>query len=571
MARIINKEEFQGSAKEIHPDPMTVRQLVASLSNGELENYILQRDAVWTRYQQSMFIDSVIHGDDIPDIVIAQTGTGRTAQRVLIEGGQRCNTLELFIHDAFAISRHKDIKPVVVVQPKMIPLLDANGKPVKEKPAGKKRSVVKMVQATEDGEPLYEYVLFDMRGKKFSQLPSQLQQQITDRILNVKVLVNCTPEEIARQMFKYNLGSKMNPVQIGEILSGEKLASWKGKLRKHKLFTWYSIWNERGIAKDDIERCITESFVLINCPDTWKSSNYSKIAQGFVEYASENNLNNFVYIIDEMVKAIESVNVQDYLNAKNLFLIIPLFAEFMATSYDNKCFGEFLQAWFENIKDTTDYALFDEKSTKSKASVIARLEILKEAMDTYMQEYGYESNDDDIGTEMTVETEDEDVDKDNDAIIDSIHDYTHDLLHLSKTERHEFNIKAMMVISPYNAFSFEKDDVSKFIEYLNGLTPEKQMDIAEDTDFALACLCDYIDKVGNPKVFMNEVTILCLLSIMQFAEREDVSEQMLIKWLREFAENAETDHKWNSVPEGADGYVMGKISVLQHELMQYCA
>ena len=571
MARIVNKEEFQDSAKEIHKDAMTARQLVANLSNGELENYILQRDAVWTVYQKSMFIDSIIHDDDIPDIVIAQTGTGRTAQRVLIEGGQRCNTIESFMHDAFAISRHKDIKPVVIVQPKMVPLLDDNGKPVKEKPAGKKRSVVKMVQAVEDGEQLYEYVSFDMRGKRFSQLPLPLQQKIADRVLNVKVLVNCTPEEIARQMLKYNLGSKMNPVQIGEILSGEKLASWKGKLRNHKLFTWYSTWNEKGIAKDDVERCVTESFVLVNCPDVWKSSNYSKIAQAFVEYASENNLNNFIYIIDEMVKAVKSVHVESYLNSKNLFLIIPLFAEFMTTSYANECFGEFLQDWFKSIKDTTDYTLYDEKSTKSKASIVARLEILKEAMDAYMQEHGYEkSGDETESMEKTTENY-RTIDKESGDATDNIPDYTHDLLHLSKAEKREFDTKAMMVVSPYNAFSFEQDDVNKFMDYFKALPSEKQMDIVEDTDFALACLCDYISKAGNPKTFMNKVTVLCLLNTIQFAEREGVSDQKLIGWLREFAENAETDHKWNSVPEGADGYIMGKISVLQHELMQYCA
>lgn len=576
METVIETEKAMCSRMEVRLDQSySISRLIEAFHDGTIYDYVLQRDKdQYTTLHKSLLIDSALRGLDIPAVVVAQMGTGIAAKRYLIDGGQRCSIFEEYINDGFAMSHNKKIEPITIRVPAMENKVDENGNVIMVAQSGKKKLIPAQVQKRdEDGNLLFEYQPYDLRGKKFSMLPKELQKRIKNYSgMHVKFLVNCTAKEIRTQMERYNLGSKMNVAQIGEILSGEILARYKRKMRNHNLFKNQSTWTDNEKKKDAIERCVTEAFVLCYCPDVWKGSNYNNIVTGFCDYASDEMLETFKDLIDDLSETLKDVDVKENLTSKNLYMIVSLYNEFLRMDYNKKCFADFLVQWFKEIKDTTNYNDYDEKSTRSKANVVARSTIMQEALEEYLGAHGYGRNVPSVDETNNDESVCDPVDFDDTvdySSIDAMDNIMISGLNLTPAEQREFKIKAMMLTSSYNAFNFDKEDMSRFFEYYSDLSDSQQMDLIEETDFMLDCVHTYLSEIPANSPFITVDNILCLVDTIQFANREDVPDVVFKSWLVDFVKHLQFNHRWNDLPTEGEGYMMGKISFLQQKLMAY--
>lgn len=100
-----------------------------------------------------------------------------------------------YLHDGFAIPNNVKNYSIKYQTPKV----SANGNGI----------------LNEEGFPDMEWISFDIRGKKFSQLPDELQDIFRDRQILVLYNMDCTKKDIADDIARFNRSRPMNKAQNG--------------------------------------------------------------------------------------------------------------------------------------------------------------------------------------------------------------------------------------------------------------------------------------------------------------------------------------------------------------------
>ena len=146
------------------------------------DDHILQRHSgQWKGFAKSELVSDILRGKSLTQIIISEEIKNGIRMQWLIDGKQRCTTLDDFLHDGFAIS--KNVKNYNIAY--QISKLDEDGNEV----------------LNEEGFPITEWKAFDIRGKKFSQLPEELQDVFKDRQIPVLYNMNCTKKDILQKVY----------------------------------------------------------------------------------------------------------------------------------------------------------------------------------------------------------------------------------------------------------------------------------------------------------------------------------------------------------------------------------
>ena len=551
---------------EVHIDQgYPLRDMLQDVQDGILNvDYLLQRDAEqWKPKEKSLLVDSVLRGVVIKPITVMQKGTDDDAEKFLTDGKQRVTTLAQFKNGEFKLS--KAIKPIAIRVPKMVDKLDEKGKPVKELLPGKqRRTVVKVPMLDENGKKVYEMVDFKLANKTYRELPQVLRDRFNryNKMVVIR-MIDCTPEQIRLQMIRDNISVKMNPAQIGTIVSGEEVAAFTRSFREHELFRNLSTWTENDIKKDAIERCITESFVLSYMPKLW--GNYDKNVSLFADNATAEAFEEMSELINRLTDTISSAHIpQEYLCSKNMYLIVANFKMFAdMEKYNDRDYGKFLYKWLTELKNKTEYPIFDNAGTKSKGMVQARIEIMKDAMTEYMQEYGT----------LADSAEDPDVLRDvSTDDFEPIMEYENaltDTLGLEEgTQTEKFNAKTLMIASDFHYGDLDDDTLENFRTYFNGLSFSERNNTVEMAQLLSDCVNDRLNEVPYDSKFITPDNILCLLMVEKKAQSEDL-DYAINDWLREFAAEYTDDCVYANIKEGQASYIMGRFSYLWSSLEKY--
>lgn len=134
----------------------------------------------------------------------------------IIDGKQRCTNLDDFLNDGFVISKK--------IQRRMIPYQtdkrDENGN----------------IILNEEGFPIPEVKIFDIGGKKFSQLPEELQDVFKEYQYPVMLNLNCTKKDIAYDIARFNRCRPMNVAQNGWTGLEETFAEYVDNILKLDFF-----------------------------------------------------------------------------------------------------------------------------------------------------------------------------------------------------------------------------------------------------------------------------------------------------------------------------------------------
>lgn len=343
------------------------------------DDHILQRHSgQWKGFAKSELISDILRGKSLTQIIISEEIKSGVRMQWLIDGKQRCTTLDSYLHDEFSISKNVKNYNIRYQTAKF----DENGNEV----------------LNDEGFPIMEFKTFDIRGKKFKQLPDELQEIFKDRQIPVLYNTNCTKKDIADDIARFNRSRPMNKSQNGWLGLDEYFAEFVGNISKMQFFqpefagTSYTAGNH---TSGEIRRIIVEAIMLSDFTEDY-NRDFDKMCEFLSEEASDSNFTEF-YSFIERLTAVSNEESAKMFDKKDSFIWLALFSKFTNLGLSDEKFIDFMIEFSTNEtlhtkkingKTYQEFCIDPEtkkaKSTKDKNIVIPKLELLEAIMVEYL-------------------------------------------------------------------------------------------------------------------------------------------------------------------------------------------
>ena len=385
----------------------------------------------------------------------------------LIDGKQRCTTLDDYLYDGFPIS--KNVKNYNITY--QISNLDDDGNEI----------------LNEDGFPIPKYETCDIRGKKFSQLPEELQDIFKDRQIPVLYNTNCTKKDIADDIARFNRSRPMNKAQNGWLELEESFAELVGNISKMRFFQPEfngSSYTSNNVTSGAIRRIIVESIMVSDFIDDF--GDFDKMCEFLSEEASDSNFTEFYSLVERLTAVCSTENVAKLFDVKDSFLWFGLFSRFTKLEIEDNKFVDFMNN-FNTLKNVEidgvsfESILAGTKSTKDKGIVLKKINHLEKLMNQYFNfekenEMNNEIQEDEIISDDTDSTTTENesfiadvLNMNLEKVIDEMEVYNETLDSLTeKTIRDGsklLNIENRKSLLALVAYSYERDvDLDEWLE-----------------------------------------------------------------------------------------------------------
>ena len=349
-------------------DQKFLKTLLGKLDRGEIRrDFWLQRKSTqWNNQIRDQAIVTTVQGEDIDPVKICEEiREGKPSQKWIVDGGNRFEAWNTFYNNVFALG--KNLENYIV--PYEATKKDENGNVVKD----------------EDGYPIMEELEFDLRGKRYKDLPLELKE----RFNNYKVIYvehsNCTESRMGYHIRRYNNQKSMNKNQKS-VTYMEQTAKWtKEIMRSNPFFKELPCYHGASEKNSDPERVMLDTVMIIFFKDEWKS-NAEKNAL-YVETNGEkeqfNLLDNYLGRMYALVE--DNDELSKLFEKKDAPMWIALFDKFSKLEMDDSKFKEFLEAFISGLRETKiNGESFDEikgnKSTKNRNTIFGKLEYLESLM-----------------------------------------------------------------------------------------------------------------------------------------------------------------------------------------------
>lgn len=323
----------------------------------------LQRESEqWSPSMKGNLISDILQGNPIPALVFAEQVVNGIAIIWDLDGKQRCTNAYSFSKDGYKIT--KNIRRWMIEY--QAPVIDENSKAVFD----------------DDGFPVYEMREFDIRGKKYSELPVELQEKFDDYNFEIVQYLNCSSEDIAYHIARYNEGKPMTAPQKGITRLGEEYAGMVKSISSMPFFKDLGGYKVSEFKNGTINRVVVESVMAANFLEDWK-----KKQEDMCEYIKDNAATTDFDNFEDMVGRLEKVvtdDVAEMFDSKDSFLWFGLFARFIQAENDDKKFIEFMAEFTQSLHSKkingVSYDDLNGKSTKDKNVVISKMEHLEKLM-----------------------------------------------------------------------------------------------------------------------------------------------------------------------------------------------
>lgn len=359
------------TAEKSKPMQYSIASINKKIENRTIRfDHPLQRQSdQWNPSMKGNLISDILQGNPLPEIVFAEQIVNGIPVVWDLDGKQRCTNCYSFANDGFKVS--KNIRRWNIQY--LAQIKDENGKPVLD----------------ENGFPTSEYKEFDIRNKKFSQLPEELQEKFLDYTFKCDQYLNCDSEEIAYNIIRYNEGKSMSKPQKGIIRIGEEFATMVKSISAMPFFREKGAYKMSEAKNGTLERVIVESVMASKYLNDWK-----KQQEDMCEYLKDNANSEDFDSFEDMVNRLDAVvtdEVANMFDSKDSFLWFSLFAKFVDTGKEDERFIEFMAEFTRSLHSkVVDGVTYDElcvdketgksKSTKDKNIVISKIELLEKLM-----------------------------------------------------------------------------------------------------------------------------------------------------------------------------------------------
>ena len=335
------------------------------------DNHPLQRTyGQWSLLTRSELISDILQGNSLLQIVISEEIKAGIIMHWLIDGKQRSTNLKDYLEDGFAISKNVQRYMIEYQSDKT----DEDGN----------------VILNEDGFPIPESKTFDIRGKKFSQLPEELQDKFRDYQVPVMLNLNCTKKDIAYDIARFNRCRPMNVSQSGWLGLEESYAEYVDKILKMDFFKVdcdKSSYSNTNIKNGSLRRIIIEAIMTSKYLSHF-DKDFGKMCAYLTENANESVFIDFYLTLEKLSNVLRG-DTSDIFNNKNSFLWFALFDKFLEYDIEDDKFNGFIQEFKETlhnkeINGITYDCLNGQKGTKDRSSVTKRFNHLLTLMKEYL-------------------------------------------------------------------------------------------------------------------------------------------------------------------------------------------
>lgn len=345
---------------KVKKDQMMLGTLLNQFKRGQInKNHPLQRKPdQWSDEAKSGLAATIIKGEDIDSIKICEQIVSSTEFILwLIDGLQRLTVLESFKNNAFEIKKSLEM-PIMYYQG-----VDENGKV----------GVIK----------------YDLRGKKYKDLPDELKEKFDSYAVDIVKHLDCTDEEIAYHIARYNRQTSMN-VNQKNILVAWKIAPEIKKLVSNRFFMDCGNYNPKEDTKEVFNRIVCESIMTMFHLDNWKKSKQMSL------YLNENVTKDEFEVFENELNRLYEITDQDTVgklfNSKNSFIWFAAFHTFTQFGIEDIKFIDFLEEFQKTLHSKTfveyenkSFDTYDDgKGTKDKKVVKAKLNMLEQLMKEYL-------------------------------------------------------------------------------------------------------------------------------------------------------------------------------------------
>lgn len=345
---------------KVKKDQMMLGTLLNQFKRGQInKNHPLQRKPdQWSDEAKSGLAATIIKGEDIDSIKICEQIVSSTEFILwLIDGLQRLTVLESFKNNAFEIKKSLEM-PIMYYQG-----VDENGKV----------GVIK----------------YDLRGKKYKDLPDELKEKFDSYPVDIVKHLDCTDEEIAYHIARYNRQTSMN-VNQKNILVAWKIAPEIKKLVSNRFFADCGSYNPKEDTKEVFNRIVCESIMTMFHLDNWKKSKQMSLYLN--ENATKEEFEVFENELNRLYKIIDQDTVGKLFNSKNSFIWFAAFHTFTQFGIEDIKFIDFLEEFQKTLHSKTfveyenkSFDTYDDgKGTKDKKVVKAKLNMLEQLMKEYL-------------------------------------------------------------------------------------------------------------------------------------------------------------------------------------------
>lgn len=468
------------------------------------DNHPLQRTSgQWNLLTKSELISDILQGNSLLQIVISEEIKAGIIMHWLIDGKQRSTNLKDYLEDGFAVSKNVQRYMIEYQTDKT----DEDGN----------------VILNEDGFPIPESKTFDIRGKKFSQLPEELQDKFKDYQVPVMLNLNCTKKDIAYDIARFNRCRPMNVSQSGWLGLEESYAEYVDKILKMDFFKVdcdKSSYSNTNIKNGSLRRVIIEAIMTSKYLSHF-DKDFGKMCIYLTENANESVFIDFYLTLEKLSNVLKG-DTSDIFNNKNSFLWFALFDKFIEYDVEDDKFNDFIQEFKETlhskeIDGVTYDCLNGQKGTKDRSSVTKRFNHLL----TLMKEY--------LHIEDSIEGSESDVIED-------------DLFDTEVVEESDDKKPIIAEVTEYSAIG------NKEIERVSGEVVDKDtlefVKMCVDDDVTDADILDYEEDldvvtldVDNNSKLLDEVNHKSLIALIAYAYKMD---EDIDDWFKDYFKRTNT-------------------------------
>lgn len=468
------------------------------------DNHPLQRTSgQWNLLTKSELISDVLQANSLLQIVISEEIKDGIIMHWLIDGKQRSTNLKDYLEDGFAISKNVQRYMIEYQTDKT----DEDGN----------------VILNEDGFPIPERKTFDIRGKKFSQLPEELQDKFKDYQVPVMLNLNCTKKDIAYDIARFNRCRPMNVSQSGWLGLEESYAEYVDKILKMDFFKVdcdKSSYSNTNIKNGSLRRVIIEAIMTSKYLSHF-DKDFGKMCIYLTENANESVFIDFYLTLEKLFNVLKG-DTSDIFNNKNSFLWFALFDKFIEYGVEDDKFNDFIQEFKETlhskeIDGVTYDCLNGQKGTKDRSSVTKRFNHLLTLMKEYLHiEDSVEESESDVIKDDLFDTEVVEESDDKKPIIAEVTEYSA----IGNKEIEHFSGEVV-----------DKDTL-EFVKMCvdDGVTDADILDYEEDLDVVT------LDVDNNSKL-LDEVNHKSLIALIAYAYKidEDIDD-----WFKDYFKRTNT-------------------------------
>lgn len=468
------------------------------------DNHPLQRTSgQWNLLTKSELISDILQGNSLLQIVISEEIKAGITMHWLIDGKQRSTNLKDYLEDGFAVSKNVQRYMIEYQTDKT----DEDGN----------------VILNEDGFPIPESKTFDIRGRKFSQLPEELQDKFKDYQVPVMLNLNCTKKDIAYDIARFNRCRPMNVSQSGWLGLEESYAEYVDKILKMDFFKVdcdKSSYSNTNIKNGSLRRVIIEAIMTSKYLSHF-DKDFGKMCIYLTENANESVFIDFYLTLEKLSNVLRG-DTSDIFNNKNSFLWFALFDKFIEYGVEDDKFNDFIQEFKETlhskeIDGITYDCLNGQKGTKDRSSVTKRFNHLL----TLMREY--------LHIKDSVEESESDVIKD-------------DLFDTEVVEESDDKKPIIAEVTEYSAIG------NKEIEHVSGEVVDKDtlefVKMCVDDGVTDADILDYEEDldvvtldVDNNSKLLDEVNHKSLIALIAYAYKMD---EDIDDWFKDYFKRTNT-------------------------------